>query len=177
MRVVFIHGPAASGKHTIGSVLATRTGLALFHNHLAVDLAKTLFDFGSEGFSRLRARVWRAAFAEAAAAGRSFIFTFHPEATVDPGLIDELVEIVEASGGKVHFVELKVTRESVLERLGNASRARFGKLMDRDLYLQIEACGGFEFPALPEPLVVIDTDALNAEDAAAVIEETLKHVA
>ena|GEM_PF-3377967 len=48
MRVVFIHGPAASGKHTIGSLLSAATGLLLFHNHFAVNLVKTLFEFGRE---------------------------------------------------------------------------------------------------------------------------------
>ena len=177
MRVVFIHGPAASGKHTIGSLLSTRTGLPLFHNHLAVDLAKTLFEFGSEGFTQLRAKVWLAAFSEAAGAGTSFIFTFHPEATVDPSLIDALVEIVESSGGEVCFVELQANRETVLRRLGNASRARFGKLMDPKLYQQIESDGGFDFPALPTPLLVIDTGAIKAEDAAVAIEQALNRVA
>jgi hypothetical protein len=177
MRVVFIHGPAASGKHTIGSLLSTRTGLPLFHNHLAVDLARTLFEFGSEGFTQLRAKVWIAAFSEAAAAGTSFIFTFHPEATVDPSLIGALVQIVESSGGKVCFVELRANRETVLRRLGNASRARFGKLMDPKLYQQIELDGGFDFPALPTPLLVIDTDATKAEDAAVAIEQALSRVA
>lgn len=175
VQVIFIHGPAASGKHTIGSLLAARTGLPLFHNHLAVDLTKTLFEFGSAGFVRLRAKIWLAAFAAASAAERSFIFTFHPEATVDPDLIDELAQIVEASGGKVWFVELRAKRETVLRRLGNASRARFGKLMDRDLFEQIEQNGGFEFPPLPAPLLVIETDELEPQAAAAAIEDALNN--
>ncbi len=173
MRVVFIHGPAASGKHTIGALLSASTGMRLFHNHLAVDLASTLFEFGSEAFTQLRAKVWLAAFSEAASADRSFIFTFHPEATVERALIDELLRIIEASGGEVLFVELTATREAVLRRLGNASRASFGKLMDRDLYEQIERDGGFVFPPLPTPLLVIDTEALEPHDAAAVIEQAL----
>ncbi|WP_210505209.1 hypothetical protein [Naasia sp. SYSU D00057] len=37
MEMVFIHGPAASGKLTTARALAERTGFALFHNHLVVD--------------------------------------------------------------------------------------------------------------------------------------------
>jgi len=177
MLVVFIHGPAASGKHTIGSLLSARTGLPLFHNHLAVDLARTLFEFGSKAFIQLRAAIWLAAFSEAEAAGKSFIFTFHPEATVDWRLVEKLVRIVEESDGRVHFVELKADRETLLERLGNASRASFGKLMDPDIFRQIESAGGFEFPALPDPLVVIDTQTVTAEDAAVMIEKALNGVA
>ena len=37
MKLVFIWGPAASGKLTIARVLAAQTGITLFHNHLVVD--------------------------------------------------------------------------------------------------------------------------------------------
>ncbi|MBI1381655.1 MAG: shikimate kinase [Planctomycetaceae bacterium] len=173
MRVIFLHGPAAAGKHTIGSLLSKRTGLPLFHNHLAVDLAKALFDFGTPGFARLRASVWRAAFSEAARANRSFVFTFHPEATVDPGLISELVELVSVVGGRVDFVELICPRETVLERLGNPSRLAFGKLTDPGLYVRFEAAGGFQFPPLPDPLLRIDTSQVDVDGAAQLIEEAM----
>lgn len=174
MFVVFIHGPAASGKHTIGALLAARTGLPLFHNHLTVDLATSLFPFGSPGFVKLRAEIWRAAFTESARAARSFIFTFHPEATVDPQLIGELCAIVANCGGRVHFVELGCPRRAILERLGNESRARFGKLTDRGLYEEIERSGAFEFPPLPEALLRIDTGQMTAELAADRIAEALR---
>lgn len=166
MRVIFIHGPPASGKHTIGKLLAGRTGLPLFHNHLAVDLALTMFPFGSPGFVRLRAQLWRVAFEEAVAAQRSFIFTFNPEATVDPQLIEELRAIVERGGGRMLFVELSCPRETILERLGNESRGVFGKLTDRALYEQIERQRGFDFPPLPAPVLCLDTATLSAEQAA-----------
>lgn len=176
MYVVLLHGPAASGKHTIGSRVAEALGVPLFHNHLTVDLAKTLFDFGAEPFVRLRARVWRAAFEEAAAAGRSFVFTFHPEATVDARLPEELAGIVEAVGGRVHWVELRCSEQGVLARLGEPSRALFGKLTDADLYREIESAGGFEFPPLPSPLLVIDTEELAPEAAAARIVAAVEEV-
>lgn len=173
MFVVFLHGPAASGKHTIGKLLAERTGLPLFHNHLTVDLVTALFPFGSPGFVALRARLWLAAFEEAADAGRSFIFTFHPEATVDAALIPQLQAAVESAGGKVLYVELAAPRDTILERLGNESRAAFGKLTDRRLYEQIERDGGFEFPPLPEPLLRIETDRMTPAQAADAIADAL----
>lgn len=173
MIVVFIHGPVASGKHTIGKLLAGRTGLPLVHNHLAVDEALARFPFGSPGFLDLRAKLWRAAFEEAAAARRSFIFTFNPEATVDPQLIEEMHAIIERAGGRVHYVELACPREAILARLGNESRSAFGKMTDRGLYEDIERQGGFEFPPLPEPLLRIDTGQVTAEAAAARIAAAL----
>jgi hypothetical protein len=173
MRVVFIHGPAASGKYTIGRQLAEQSGFPLFHNHLAVDQALAQFPFGSPGFVRLRAQLWRTEFEEAAVAQRSFIFTFHPEATVDPALIEALCAIVRNAGGTVHFIELICSRATILQRLGSESRTAFGKLTDRGLYEDIERQGGFRFPALPEPLLRIDTERCTPEQAAARIAEAL----
>lgn len=174
MYVIFLHGPAASGKHTIGSILSERTGLPLFHNHLTVDLVKTLFDFGTEPFRDLRSAVWLESFRQAARADRSFIFTFHPEASVDPRTISDLVEVVESEGGEVHFVELRCPEDTVLQRLGNESRTRFGKLVDTDLYRQIAQAGGFDFPAMPAPVLTIDTDQMNPTEAAQAIDEAIR---
>ncbi len=173
MVVVFLHGPVAAGKHTIGTRLSALTGLPLFHNHLAVDAALSLFPFGSEGFNALRAAIWRTAFAEAAAAGQSFIFTFHPEASVDPALVKELRNAVVTTGGEVFFVELTCPEDTVLARLGSDSRRQFRKLTDPDLYRQVQAAGGFAFPPLPRPLITIPTDQVEPEQAARAIAEAL----
>jgi len=172
--VVFIHGPAAAGKFTIGSIVAAATGLPLFHNHLAVDVALSLFAFGSFGFRNLRAEIWRAAFREAASEGRSFIFTFHPEATVEPALVDELAAIVAGPGGSMVFVELTCSHATVLDRLGMESRKRFGKLTDPVLYEKIRSEGGFDFPGLPESDIRIDTDSVAPADAAQMIVAVLE---
>ena len=166
MYVIFIYGPAASGKYTIGKHLSQMTGLPLFHNHLAVDAAKSLFAFGTPSFNRLRATVWRTAFEEAATANKSFIFTFHPEASVDPALIEDLCQSVYSRGGRVHFIELVCSRDTILQRLGEGNRSSFGKLTDAKLYRTIESEGGFDFPPLPKSLLVVNTDEIGPVDAA-----------
>ena len=175
MEVIFIHGPAASGKHTIASQLSRLTGLPLFHNHLAVDAALSLFEFGTRGFKNMRSAIWRTAFQEAARFNRSFIFTFHPEASVDPLLITELVESIQSVGGLVIFVELQCARQVVLDRLGNASRANFRKLTDSNLYRILEEQGAFVFPPLPTPLLRIDTSELPPEAAAKQIATAMEN--
>jgi hypothetical protein len=177
MHVVFIHGPAASGKFTIGTHLSALTGLPLFHNHLTLDAITTLFEFGTTPFNNMRATLWLTAFTEAANAGRSFIFTFHPETSVDPILVKRMVTAVESAGGKVHFVELTCPSATILKRISNASRARFGKLRDPDFYQALEQRGAFEFPALPTPIVAIDTSKASAEEAAATIATALRNLA
>jgi hypothetical protein len=176
MHVVFLHGPPASGKHTIGLVLSELTGLPLFHNHLAVDTAKSLFDFGTPGFNRIRANIWRAAFAEATKSRRSFIFTFNPEATVQPELIAELCDTVQTGGGTLHFVELTCSPEAVAARIGDERRKKFGKLIDRRLYAELRAAGAFVFPPLPAALLVINTEEVSPVIAAERIARALAAV-
>jgi hypothetical protein len=173
MRVIFLHGPPAVGKYTIGVRLSELTKLPLFHNHLAVDAAMSLFAFGTPEFSRLRAAIWRAAFEEASKAHQSFIFTFSPEASVAPGLIAELCATIQSGGGKVHFVQLACSRETILARMGDAGRAKFGKLTDPELFKAVEARGAFNFPALPRSTVVVDTDQYDAETAARIITDAV----
>lgn len=169
MHVAFLHGPPASGKHTIGVKLSELTGLPLFHNHLAVDTAKSLFSFGTLGFNRMRAVIWRAAFAEAVAADTSFIFTFNPEASVDPALIEDLSRVVQESGGRMYFVQLKCSPATVTQRISNESRSKFGKLTDPLFYKQLLANGAFDFPPLPDALLVVNTE----EDTAGLAAEKI----
>ena len=53
MELLFIYGPAAVGKLTVGRELAKLTGFRHFHNHLTVDAVMAVFDFGSESFINL----------------------------------------------------------------------------------------------------------------------------
>ena len=173
MHVIFLHGAPASGKYTVGVKLSRLTGIPLFHNHLAVDAALGLFAFGTPSFNRLRATIWQAAFEEAAKANQSFIFTFNPESTVAPGLISELCKSIQSVNGRIYFIQLTCSRETILNRLGLASRAASGKLTDPGLFKSIEAQGAFNFPAFPQALVVVDTDEHDADAAALIIADAV----
>ncbi|HXH95052.1 MAG TPA: shikimate kinase [Thermoanaerobaculia bacterium] len=172
MYCVFIHGPAASGKLTVANGLKARSGLPVFHNHLAVDAALSLFEFGSPGFVRLREAVWLAAFREAAERGRSFIFTFSPEASVPPAFIDTAVDVIEGAGGQVLFVSLTCGEAVIEERIEAASRSAFRKLTSLAEYRQLRERGAFAFPPLPAD-ITIATDELSPEDAAGLIQELI----
>lgn len=167
MEIVFIYGPAAAGKLTVGRELAKLTGLPLFHNHLVVDAVVAVFPFGSEPFVRLRERFWLQTFAEAARSGRSLIFTFAPEATVDAGFPERVRDTIQPFGGSVTFVALTVSREEQDRRIGNASRSEFGKLTSLDLLRELRESFEASEAAMPVAALSIDTGACRPAEAAA----------
>ncbi len=173
MRLVFIHGPAASGKLTVARELAALTGLPLFHNHLVVDALLAVFPFGSPAFVELREAMWLDVFKAAAAEGRSLIFTFHPEASVAPDFPERVARLVEAAGGGVDFVALVCAPEVVEARVEAASRQASGKLSSLALLRELEAKGAFAYPPLPPAAVEVDTGAMAPAEAAARIADAL----
>jgi chloramphenicol 3-O-phosphotransferase len=174
MHCVFIHGPVASGKLTVATELQSLAGLPLHHNHFAVDTALSLFPFGSPGFVRLREQLWLSVFRAASAAAESFIFTFAPESSVRPELIDALVNTVAAVGGRVLFVELTCSEAEIERRVVAASRAQHRKLNSLGLYRELREKGAFEFPPLPAPIISVATDELTPHEAAAAIHAHVK---
>lgn len=173
MRLVFIHGPAASGKLTIARELAALTGLPLFHNHLVVDALLSVFRFGSPAFVELREKMWIDMFAAAAAEKRSLIFTFHPEASVAPDFPERAAALVAAAGGRVDFVAIRCAPDIIEARIEAPSREASGKLSSLALYHELEAKGAFAYPPLPSAAVEVDSGAVDPAQAARHIRETL----
>jgi chloramphenicol 3-O-phosphotransferase len=166
MKLVFLYGPAASGKLTIAREIGALTGFAVFHNHLIVDAVAAVFPFGSAPFVKLRERFWMETFAEAAAAGRSLVFTFAPEVSVDVGFPDRVRTLVEGAGGEVAFVRLTLPVSEQERRIAAPSRREFGKLRSLDLLRQLRAQFRVCEAAMPEPRLVIDTAATPPDEAA-----------
>jgi len=159
MQLVFIHGAPAVGKLTVARELAALTGFRLFHNHLTVDLAGSVFGFGTESFVRLREDIWLATFREAARHDVSLIFTFAPESTVTKGFVNKVIDIVEAAGGEIVFVELTCAEAELERRLQNPSRSKFDKLSSVDQYRTLKEAGAFQYPAIPSALSLDITHA------------------
>ncbi len=92
---IFLYGLPATGKLTVAQELATLTGYKLFHNHLAVDLLLSVFEFGSPQFVALREQIWLSVFESACQTQLpGLIFTFAPENTVRPEFISNTLEVI-----------------------------------------------------------------------------------
>ncbi len=169
MQLLFLYGPVASGKLTIGRLVAERTGLPLFHNHLVVDAVASVFSFGSEEFIRLRELFWLETISAAASAGRSLVFTFAPEPTVAADFPHRLSQAVTTSGGDVFHVALELDASEQEHRLVAADRAGFGKLRSVELLRQLRPAMSACMSQMPPPALRIDTGSTTPSDAADII--------
>jgi hypothetical protein len=165
MRLIFIYGPAAAGKLTVGRALQDLTGFRLFHNHLVVDTLLSVFPFGTPSFVALREQTWLSVFEAAAKDGISTIFTFAPEATVNPSFIDKAVSTIQNAGGEICFVKLDCPIEVIEGRLANPSRQQFLKLKSVEVFRELRQKGAENFPKLP-PAIVIDTSTMEPRESA-----------
>jgi hypothetical protein len=75
MKLVFLHGSPAVGKLTVAKALLRMVSGRLFDNHAAIDLARTVFDFGAPGFWELVHSVRYSAIDAAAEHGVSLVVT------------------------------------------------------------------------------------------------------
>ena len=174
MRLIFLYGMPATGKLTVAQELKALSGFQLFHNHLAVDLLLSTFEFGSEPFILLREQIWLSVFEQAIRAGLpGLIFTFAPEATVRDSFIPETLRIVAAAGGTVDFAELTCPVDEIRRRLAHPSRQRFGKLASVAQFDQLLAADAFNRPRMPEPKISVDTNISSPARAALEIARAL----
>jgi hypothetical protein len=163
MTLVFLHGPPATGKYTVGRELAALTGFELYHNHLVVDTVLQQHAFGTPGFVAERDRRWRAHLGSLA---RDTLFTFNPENSVPQAFIDWLFASVPGNGGRLFSVGLTASEAVIESRLATAQRRQFKKLTELELYRRLRAAGAFTQPLIPRTDLVLDTEHLTPSEAA-----------
>lgn len=166
MKLIFIWGPAASGKLTVARMLSAQTGIALFHNHLVVDALLEKFPFGDPEFVRLREAMWMTVFDTAARSNQSLIFTFQPEPTVAEGFADRVRTVIEDAGGELKFVQLTLSREEQERRIGLESRKEFRKLTSLDVLRALREDFETSEAQMPAADLVVDSEEASPETVA-----------
>lgn len=134
MKLIIIYGPPAVGKLTVARKLEKITGYKLFHNHLSVDLAYSLFLSGTKAYSDFVEKI-RLEAIEAAAKnkikGMIFTFVYGVETyggKTDDMFIKKIVRIVKKYKGQVYFVKLSCEEKELRKRLKHPLRKEFKKL-------------------------------------------------
>lgn len=117
--LLFIVGPPAVGKMTVGHEVAARTGFRLFHNHHAIELVLQFFPFGSPPFVRLVREFRRRMLEEVADSdlpGLIFTYVWAFDQPSDDAAVAAMAEIFTARGGRVCYAELEASQEERLRR-------------------------------------------------------------
>jgi hypothetical protein len=145
MKLLFIHGAPAAGKLTTARALLDRVNGRLFDNHAAIDVARTVFDFGAPGFWELVQAVRMSVLD--AAAERSVPLVVMTFVYVDPHdlvTFEQFEAIVQRQGGELLPVFLQCPTEEIVRRIGNADRVARKKMASeqsiRDFVAQHQIC-------------------------------------
>lgn len=134
MKLLFLYGPPASGKYTIGKKLAEKTGFKLFHNHLTRDAVTAVFGDESKVSGKLIQELRCRILAEATKSGEveGLIFTFVYAYPEDTKPVMELANSVRDNGGEVIFVQICAEEADLLSRVTDEHRQKMEKISNPD---------------------------------------------
>jgi len=164
--LVLLHGPPASGKLTIANALSALTGARVFHNHLTLDVAKSLFDFGAPGFwdlvRDLRLLSYRSYFEHGTGTA---IATWCYEEPEDHDKYLEIKKIASSGKGRFLPVFLRCDNSHLESRVANVHRQEMKKLCDVEKLRLILSSKNYS--AIPDDLCLkLDSGADTAESNA-----------
>ena len=181
MNFVFIYGPPAAGKMTVGQELEKLTGYKLFHNHIAIEPALLYFEFGTEPFKRIVKTFRELIFEEAIKnkfPGLIFTYAWAFNEPADLEYVKSVRDYFLSNNARVYFVGLEADLETRLERNKTENRMlqkpskRDTEWSDRHL---LEMDGKYEFNSnhfpLEDPHLRISNSNLSATETALYIKE------
>ena len=172
MRLVFLHGAPAAGKLTVAKALLRIVPGRLFDNHAAIDLARTVFDFGAPGFWELVHSVRYAAFDAAAANGVALVVaTFCYAEPDDRPQLEKFEQILRRHDGQLLPVFLHCPRDEALRRVGNPDRIERRKMTSTQGLSKFLDDNNFA-PVARANCLILDTDTRPAEASA---QEIVNH--
>jgi adenylylsulfate kinase-like enzyme len=131
VKLLYLHGPPAAGKYTIAKALEAKIGARFFHNHLTIDAAKAIFDFGTPAFWDL-VYALRLQCIAAAAQQAEGVVTYtscysHPH---NLPFYEQIEDVVLAAGSDLLPVYLQCTMAELENQVANDSRGEMGKLQN-----------------------------------------------
>ena len=179
MKLVFIIGSGAVGKMTVGQELMKRTGLRLFHNHMAIEPVLEIFGtFNGKAVEGIRDVIFRE-FAASDQKGLIFTYMWAFDHQSDWDYIEHVKEIFAPYGTEFYYVELIAPKEIRLARNATENRIRHKpskadleasnrRLMDEEQYRLVSYEGEIPF----DNYLRIDNSELSAEETAELICRT-----
>jgi hypothetical protein len=172
MSLIFLHGAPATGKLTVARALLEAVPGRLFDNHAAIDVVRTVFDFGAPGFWQLVHKIRSSVLDAAAEHGVSLVVATYCYAEPDDRPAFEQFEaIVQRHGGRLHPVFLHCSRQELVRRVSNADRVARRKTTSEKGLDQFLA----QYNISPVPrtdCLRLDTETMSADAAA---QDIIRH--
>lgn len=136
MNLLFLLGPPAVGKMTVGQALTQKLDYKLFHNHHSIELALEFFWFGSPEFKAIKEGIRELIFDTCAQSknlnGLIFTLVMAFDLQEDWDYLRDIQQKFEAQGWTIYFVELYAPLATRLERNKTPNRLKH-KASKRDL--------------------------------------------
>lgn len=172
MKLIIIYGQEATGKLTIAKALAERTGFKLFHNHVSVDVAKTLFNYGDPRYDDLVVATRLLVFESAAKnATPGLIFTWaytHPECHPQ---FEAIKATIEPYGAELCLVHVHCSQAQLEKRVLSPHRVAMGKINTIEhLHRQQKRKNCIPIPDTGS--LILDNTDISPEEAAGSIATT-----
>ncbi len=129
-KVIFIFGPMASGKYTIGSKIGKKTGYLFLHNHVFTEIASELvggkkYSIHDKNFYGLLGRLKCMILENRAGIVPGMIFTGVYAPGSGDKYIKRLLTLKKEIPAEYYFIQLKCSFDVLLRRVGNSSRKKF----------------------------------------------------
>ncbi|WP_027883541.1 AAA family ATPase [Meiothermus rufus] len=167
MKLVFLYGPAAVGKLTVAREVARLIGYPIFDNHLSIDYAARLLEWGSPDYVKLLRALRLFTFRQLAEMGlEGLLFTFIYTPPSSDAFVRQVLEVCAQTGIEPLFVKLEAPREVLLQRVVQPERKALKKLSRPERLLRmLDEEGALEAIPYVESLV-LDTAQLSPQAAA-----------
>jgi hypothetical protein len=171
MKLLFLHGAPAAGKLTVAKAVLGLVPGRLFDNHVAVDTALTVFEFGAPGFWELVHNIRCETFAAAAEHAIPLVVTtFCYAEPSDRAQFEKFEDIARRRGGELLPVFLYCSREEAARRVGNPDRIERRKMTSQQSLTRYLDDHNF---TVPRPDVLkLNTEAILPE---AIAQQIISH--
>jgi hypothetical protein len=128
MKLLLLHGAPGAGKYTVGKAILELVDGRLFDNHVAIQFARSIYDFGHPSFWPLVWETRYAALRSAAQAGESLLVTTMCFAFPDDLGYVERYEKEIGGDSEILPVFLNCTTKELERRISSPERTTKGKI-------------------------------------------------
>lgn len=128
MNVLFLFGPQAVGKMTIGEILSKKLDIPLLFNHMTLDVISPFIGWTKKTFelsTQLRKNIFQAMVDQPENKGLIFTFVWALDVEEDRKEVENFKQIFTSAGINVYFIELEAELEERLRR--NKTENRLAK--------------------------------------------------